>query len=116
MPSTPKINNAITSQNFELIRDQIGAILLVEFTNQASNYDLPINCTPKEVQIEGFMQIDEDLLPYIAIRFVSATEVQKDSSGNAAYDCCYYIDIFTGSASTPDARGDQLSILAFQKM
>ena len=116
MPLLPQIATAIPAQNFELIRDQIGAILLVEFTNQGANYGLAINCVPKAVQVEGFMQVDEDLLPYIIIRCVTATEVQKDSSGNATYDYCFYIDEYSGSASTPDERGDQRAILALQKM
>lgn len=116
MPLTPKISNAIGVQNFELIRDQIGAILLVEFTNQGTNYDLPVISTPKEVWVEGFKQIDEDKLPLIVVRCVSAHEVHKDSSGTAIWEYCYYLDIFTGAASTPDDAGDQRSILALQQM
>src|ERR1017187_5012649 len=112
MPLTAKIDNAIPQQNCELILLQLGAILLVEFTNQGTNYSLPAVCTPKRVNIEGFLQIDESLLPEISIRLVSANEVQKDSSGDAVYEYCYYIDFYTGSPSTIEDSGDQQATYA----
>ena len=116
MSLPPKIASAIPQQNFELIRDQIGAVLLVEFTNQAANYGLAANATPKDIWIEGFMQVDDDILPTFVIRCVKAIEIQKDSSGTAVYDYCYYIDGFSGAPSTDTERGDQVAAYALQRM
>ncbi len=122
MPLTPKITYQIPPQNFELVRDRIGGILLCEFGNQATNYSLPAACTPTAIDIERFVQIDEDSFPIVTVRTAKGSYLDdegkqtKESGGNVFGVYKYYIDIYTGSPSTPGEGGDQLASVNLQRM
>lgn len=121
MPLSPVIDSAIPKQNFELVRDQIGGILLCEFANQASLYALPAECTPSAVDIERFTQIDEDEFPRMVVRldkgsYMAGEEQTRDSSGQRRGTYKYYIDTYTGSATIGGSPGDNLATVALHRM
>ena len=124
MPSTALIQYAIPQQNFELIRDQIAAILLAEFTSQQVTFNLPATMVPTTVDIERFVPVDEETFPIINVRLATGKYLDeegnqtKDSSGDAEGTYRYYVDVYTGSATltTGGPGGDQLATTNLHRM
>jgi hypothetical protein len=116
------ITAAIAPQNFELIRDRIGAILLSEFANQYTNFGLPVECFPKSVDVERFDQIDEETLPAMVVRFVSGDYMDDDGTPAKFYDgdsngkYLFEIGVIVGSASTDTVWGDQQAAFNLQRI
>lgn len=98
------ITNIIPPDNFELVRDVIGAILLLELTNQKTLQGFAEDITVYQERIKP-IQADESL--YINVLLDSATYGQytpKDQQGRTIY----FIDFHTtGKANvTPGVTGD----------
>lgn len=115
MSLSPLITQQIAPQNFELIRDRIGEILMVEFANQKT-YSNNADITPTRVEIEGFVDIDEDNFPLISIHLYDGKYEKKDYGGDVPGEYCFYIDIYTGAPSTSDTAGDQVATVNLVKM
>jgi hypothetical protein len=112
----PVITYAIPPQNCELVRDQIGGILLCEFLNQNATFGLPAACTPTTVDIERFVMIDESTFPIINVSLYKGKFSEKDYSGYVKGEYTYFIDVYTGAASTSAEGGDQIATLNLQRM
>jgi hypothetical protein len=98
------ITNIIPPDNFELVRDAIGAILLLELTNQKTLQNFAEEIVVYQERIKQ-IQADESL--YINVLFDSATYSQytpKDQQGLTVF----FIDIYTTGKADPvnDTSGD----------
>lgn len=116
-----QINSPITKQNFEIIRNQIGAVLLCEFLNQINNYGGDVNVIPDKVWIERFSQIDSDEFPCITVRldkgsYINQDGQTKDLSGNAVGTYKYFIDIYTGHQSESGVDGDTAATVNLHRL
>lgn len=109
------ITSAIPSQNFELIRDRIGEILLLELTNQHTITPTYPNIT--KVWIERFIPFDANLdMPTVVVSidnsgFDNKTQVKRDGTTT------YNIDIYTNaSTSAANGPGDQYAMVQMNKI
>lgn len=98
------ITNIIPPDNFELVRDAIGAMLLLELTEQKS---LAGPAFPEDVNIyrERIKPIQADESLYLNVLLDSATYGQytpKDQQGRTIY----FIDICTTGKASDDLTGD----------
>lgn len=111
------ITSAIPKSGFETVRDLIGAILLVELTNQKTiqEFSEPIN-----IYTERLVGGDSSEIVYINISLASAKYgemTQQDSQGKTIY----FIDIYTSGSempaqgSTAAVPGDYISSARLQK-
>jgi hypothetical protein len=114
MPLTPKLNGLIPPQKFEIVRDQIGAIISAEMANQ-----YVLNSTyPKieKVWVERFIGFNEDTeCPAINVSlqkgdFSNKTEKKRDG----VY--LFNIDVYAMATSTPDEWADQAAMLLTSKI
>lgn len=98
------INNIIPKQGFELVRDAIGAILLIELNNQKTlqgNTAFPETITGN-ILAESLIAEDSAFPLRINVLIDSATYgnmTQKDAMGRNLY----FIDIFTSGISSSDS-------------
>lgn len=107
-----KINYIIPQQNFEIIRDRIGAILLIEIDNQVlMGADYSID---PEIFVERSNPIDKVENPCINISLAQGSYDNK-SQGAVRGTYTYNIDVYTNAKSgvTP---GDQKATLKMQKL
>lgn len=103
-----KISVAIPQQNFELIRDKIASILIVELANQhilqpSLGLDLPIyvnRLTPKKTDEQNFINVS-----------YSGTNFDDRSTIQAVGDNVYYVDLFLSAADTSSQNGATISTL-----
>ncbi|HTH58248.1 MAG TPA: hypothetical protein VL728_19515 [Cyclobacteriaceae bacterium] len=110
-----KINGQIQVASFEIIRDQIGAILADEINNQFS----VLSNQPKlnaKVWVERFIDFDQDELPAINIclgngKYDEMPQLQKQ--GNGVYH--YQIQVYNKAKSNPD-NADKDSMLNLQRL
>lgn len=108
-----KINTIIGTRKFEQIRDQIGAILADELSNQfvlSSDSDLDA-----DVFIDRTIPINASECPLVNVMlargsFDSHQELQKD--GNYTY----HIDVYSRGKSSNTTNGDEVSALSLQKL
>jgi hypothetical protein len=110
-----KIQAVIGQSNFELIRDQIGAVLALEIANQ--KVLSPALIAPDKIWIERFVPFDASEYPAIKILYQhgSIDEGSREIL-QAHYTHTYFIDVMFSAKSTADAQGDQLSSVQMQKM
>lgn len=105
----------IPPQNFEIIRDKIGAILSDEIPNQHTlNTSYP---NISKIWIERFIQFNSETeVPTININLDHIIYSDKDKRKRAS-DIVYNIDIYTTSPTT-DATGpgDQYSMVVMNKI
>jgi hypothetical protein len=108
------INGIIPQQNFELIRDRIGAILALELANQ---YDLDNTFPlPQSIDIERFIPYDADQeFPAINVNFwkgeySNTTQIKTEGT--------YYfnVDCYADSPTIGTNRGDNLSSAKLQRI
>lgn len=97
----PKLIGSIPKQNFELIRDKIGEILLIELQNQKvlQGFSELINIYSERTQ-----PIQNNELLTININLASgdfSSKSQKESTGKLMFN----IDIYTSGTSTSDIDG-----------
>lgn len=101
-----KINTIIQPQRFELIRDQIAAIIADEMQNQAT---LASDATlAPDVWIERFIPFDKSELPAIDIFFQNAN-YNENTPVTAKGENNYQIEVITAAKSTIDDDGDTLA-------
>ena len=121
MPLTAIIGTAIGQSNYEIIRDQITAILAVEFALQKASFGLPADLLPT-FKTERYINIDESEFPIVNTRMFTGSYLDEDgrptadSSGNRFGTYRYYIDVYTGSPSNNDSFGDELAAKALQRI
>lgn len=108
------INGQIPSQNYELIRDRIGAILATEIAYQAS-LDTTLE-VPSKIDIERFIPYNADTeFPAINVNFWKGeygnTDVRKTEG-------TYYfnIDCYADSPNVGTVRGDKLATAKLQRI
>ncbi len=118
MPITAVIDSAIPQQNFEVIGLQIAGVLMAEFLNQKTNFDLDPKYCPTSVGQERYAGIDEEDFPVMTVSLHTGDFAPnaKDYSGNTEATYLYDIDVYTGSPSTLSTGGDQLAVLAMQRI
>ncbi len=118
---TPIIPGIIGPQNFEIIRDQIGGILSVEFAGQYAQGQMaspPIAGPPQlaAVEVERFIPYDTQTeLPRINVNVGSGiydNVNQRKADGTYLYN----IDIYTAAGSTPGTEGDKASMLLMSRI
>lgn len=108
----PKIETAISPQNYELIRDRIADILIDEIEGQkAIGNDIKLN----KMFIENHLPIDHTNLPAIVVSFGKAgyqNRSQISVEGN--YD--FYIDVISKGVANDDVNGDTRAAKNVQKI
>lgn len=108
-----KINTIITNNNFELIRDRIASILVIELSNQLS---LTSNSLfESTVWIERFIAFDKTDLPAINVYFTNANYDNKTPISRRGTNT-FNIDVHIGSKHTNGIDGDKNSIINVQKL
>lgn len=117
MPVLPKIDAIIPAANFELIRDQIGAVLKLEIDNQKV-LD-PTFVLPKKIWKERSVPFNANEFPAINVRFQNGSydeRSREEKQVHAIYT--YFIDISFIAKSTAGEgnTGDQLATVALHKM
>jgi hypothetical protein len=115
MPVLPKIDAIIPAANFELIRDQIGAVLLLEIGNQKV-LD-PTFQQPNKIWVERFVPFNANEFPAINVRFQNGPydeRSREEKQVHAIYT--YFIDISFIAKSKNGEPGDQLATVALHKM
>jgi hypothetical protein len=109
-----KILGLIPVQTFEMVRDQVAAILAVELANQLQ-YDstLPI---PSKVYIERFIPFDANTeMPAVNVNFWKV-EFKNKTVVKSEGDMYLNIDIYNASNTIGGVRGDQLASVALQRL
>jgi len=107
------INYTIPERNFEPIRDQIGAILFMEFENQYLNYNP--NCQIDGVYVERKAPIDKEELAFINVTVISGAFDNK-SAGRKDGIYQYAIDVFAKKPSEEGKPGDQESQIYMERL
>lgn len=108
-----KINTIITNGNFELIRDRIAQILVVELANQKL---LTTNTLfDATVWSERFIPFDKTDLPAINVYYVNSNYDNKTPISRRGQNT-YNIDVHIGSKHTSGIDGDKNSLLNVQKL
>jgi hypothetical protein len=111
-----KLKKIIAANNFELVRDRIGEVLMVELSNQ--NILDPAFQVPA-VFIERFIPLDQTEVPAINVQLSNgAYEDITRKKDDGIY--IYYIDVYTvgnsGSTDTEEvAEGDEAAMIALRK-
>jgi hypothetical protein len=110
------INQPISAQKFELIRDQIAIILATEIDNQGIlTYDPRL--LGMKVFVESVNAEDKTDLALVNVSFVKGFYGDlKVGNGATKGNYIYHIDVYTNSKQTDAARGDKLSALSLQRI
>jgi hypothetical protein len=108
-----QLTQVIGNQNFELVRDRIGAILLTEIEQQVY---LGSDITEPEIFIERTVPFSaENEFPAINVQFaggVYETKNVREAEGGYLYN----IDIFTLGKNTSAITGDKLANIKLQRL
>jgi hypothetical protein len=106
------LNNLIPKQNFEIIRDVIGAVLKTEFDGQKVLDDTVVVPT---IYSERFVQFDNTDLPVINVKFNKADYYSKDRTiSEGTYQ--YTIEIVVNGKSTSTKRADHTAAVLLHKI
>lgn len=109
---TALITSIIPAQNFELIRDQIRAILLLELTNQGvldNTFIVP------SIWCERMTIFDKEELPSVNICLYKGDYERKSRLGtHGTYT--YLLEVYTNSATTNENPGDKLAAQKMQRI
>lgn len=108
----PQIETIISAQNFELIRDRIGEILIDEIQGQI---DLGNNIELKTLFTERHIPLDKIHLPAIAVS-VGQGDFSNKSPRSVDGEYSFYIDVFAKSKSIGDDDGDSLASKKVHKL
>jgi len=109
-----KILGLVPVQTYELVRDQVAAILAVELANQLQ-YDstLPV---PSKVFIERFIPFDAQVeMPAVNVNFWKV-EFKNKNQVKVEGDMYLNVDIYTANNTVGGTRGDQLASMALQRL
>lgn len=110
-----KINQIISSQAFELVRDRIAEILNEELDNQfilSGDYDLDL-----EVTVESnFPLTNKEDFPLVNVSLTNGKYDNKDSGGNVVGLYQYNVDVFANSKTPKEGQGDRLASIKMQKV
>lgn len=119
----PKLTGTIPSQNFEVIRDAIAAILLTEFVGQTELRAtiIPPIVDPKldfitKIWLERFTPFDKTELPAINVYLSNGDYISKEYSGKVTAEYTYIIDVYSSAKTTADGSGDTLAAITLQKI
>lgn len=109
-----RIVAAIPPRNYEVIRDQIGAILTDEIDNQfILSYDPDLEATV--VTVERFVPFQIAEVPAVNVMLARGDYDNKTAiKSDGKYR--YYIDCYASAESTADAGGDSLAMFKLQKI
>ena len=109
-----QINHAIGSRAFELIRNQIGAILAYELPNQATlNNDDRLNA---EVFVERFVPIGDEEVPLVIVGFSDVVPGLKTASSTDG-EMTFLIDCYEKAKSTTDdPQADKTAAIRLQRL
>lgn len=109
----PIINEQIPSQNFELIRDQIGSILASELVNQHENNWLDFG--PPTVWIERAIAFERNESAAINVRLNTGDYSNRNyTSVDGAYS--FFVDFYITAPGSDDSDGDKLAALRVQRL
>lgn len=108
------ITDEIPQQNFEFIRDRIGAIIAEELNNQAVNLigDTDLDAT---VFVERFVPFAGPDFPCINVMF-SGGPYENQNTLNSTGIYSYLIDVYTAAKSTDGQGGDQKATFILQRI
>ena len=108
-----KIINVIEKQNFEIIRDRIGAILYTEIKNQLqlTNNDI-LKC---DIFVERNTPVDKIEVPTIIVSLASINFDNKNQT-TVRGTTDYYIDVYTSAISGSTADGGQRASLNLHRI
>jgi len=108
-----KIETIIQPQNFEIIRDRIGAVLYTEIKNQLqlSNNNI-LQC---DVFVERNTPVDKVEVPTIIISLASGNYDSKNqSSVRGTYE--FFVDVYTSAISNNAADGAVRAAFSLQRI
>ena len=111
-----RINTQIPRSKFELVRDQLGAVLLVEIGKQ-KQLDATL-VAPSVIFIERTVPFDaKSEFPAINVRYTSgAIDVSSREINQAHYLHTYSIEVMYAAKSSTAANGDQNASVRLQRM
>lgn len=107
------IERLIPQRNSELIRDRIGQILVLEFTNQLEKY-YSTDCD-LTVYVERRKQISESELGFVNVSLIKADSSNKHQ-GSKDDTCQYAIDVIIKGKSTDLLEGDSEAQVKMQRV
>lgn len=109
-----QITHAIGSRAFELIRNQIGAILADELPAQATlNNDVRLNA---EVFVERFVPVDDAEVPLVIVGF-SDVDMGLKTASSVDGNMTFLIDCYEkAKATTADPQADKTAAIRLQRL
>lgn len=107
------INYTIPPRNFEPIRDQIGAILFIELSNQYLNYNPAAHVDG--VYVERKKPIDQNETAFVNVTVVNGVFDNK-SAGRKDGHYQYAIDVYTRKSSESNKPGDKSSQIFMERL
>ncbi len=107
------IKSIIPPQNFELVRDRIGAILAEELAGQvilSDNMDLDV-----DVYVERFVRVNHSEMPVVNVllargEFAGQTAIQADGTQR------YNVDVYTSAKAKEGQDGDSMAMIKLQRL
>lgn len=111
-----RITGLIPPDNFELIRDQIGGVLLLELGNQAQYDDSFI--FPTKVWVERFVPYNTITeTPYVNVRFQKGDQDERSrEQTQSKYLHTFFIEVSVSAKSTTSLGGDQQATLYMHQL
>lgn len=107
------ISETIPTQNYELIRDQIGLIIGTEFVSQKSKTGNIL--FDASIWIERFIAFDKEELPAIKI-YYDTSSFDKDSPRATKGESKFVVQVQTKSPTTSSDSGDKIASIDAQKL
>lgn len=108
------IGYKIERQNYEIILEQIGAILVSEFENQETFF-YNTDCVGVKFWLERSTTFDKSELPAINL-CLSTGQYDNKHAGYANGAYTFYVDVLTNSKTTQDTPGDKLAALKANRL
>lgn len=108
------ISREITAQNYELIRNQIGAIIALELDRQAAYYYVT-EAEDVTVYIERFAPMDKNDLSCVNVSF-DAVGYGNEHTGSSDGKYNFFVDVFVNSKATAQSNGDTLAGYKMQRL
>jgi hypothetical protein len=108
------INGIIQPQAFEVIRDQLGAILAVEVFNQSVLNGNDENLNAK-IWIERFIPFDKTEFPSISVALMKGVysgQTVQQADGTYSYN----IDVFASAKSKNGEKGDSMAMVRLHRL
>lgn len=113
---TPKINQRIARQAFEVVGEQIGAILSAELASQhAMASDDDRQAVKAHVWKERFVPFDKTELPAVNITF-DRVDYSEQSQRQTNGTNVYHIDCYSAAKDSHELRGDQQAKIRLHRL